>query len=325
MSTTARIITTCQNGRRHSTPEGNREAMLALFDQALTQKPDLVCFPETFVGSGIYGEALPKTAEPIPGPTTDAFAQRAKAHRCYVICPIRTVREGRQWNSAVVIDRSGDILGIYDKIHPVTTSPDYTDFETGIFPGGEPCVFDLDFGRIGIQICFDAGFPETWAALAAQGVRAVFWPSAFHGGFTLQAYANLHHVYVISSVHTQHSRIIDPCGRVVAETDSMVNYAARDINLDFIVAHYDFNYSIPDRLMAAYPDRVRVTSYVEDAHFIVEPLDPALTMAQLQAEFGFEPSRQYFQRHRTAFRELCAGRTPTPQSAAHSHRAQYAK
>ncbi|MFB3921856.1 MAG: carbon-nitrogen hydrolase family protein [Terriglobia bacterium] len=320
----ARIVTTCQNGARHSTVEANRDHMLVLFDHALKQKPDLVCFPETFTGVGV--ESKPeKVAETVPGPTTDAFARRAKANRCYVICPIRTVREGKHWNSAVVLDRSGQIAGIYDKIHPVTTSPDYTDFENGIMPASAPPVLDLDFGRIGIQICFDAGFPETWAALASKGVKAVFWPSAYHGGFALQTYAYLHHFYVITAVHTEHSRIIDPCGRVVAETDSLMNFVTRDINLDYVVAHYDFNYPIPDRLLDAYPGRVRITSYVEDGHFIVEPTDPTVTTAQLQSEFGFESAFQYFDRHRKGYEALRAGKVPEPQTAAHGKRDQYAK
>jgi beta-ureidopropionase len=321
----ARIVTTCQNTDRHSTVAANRDSMLALLDRALKQKPDLVCFPEAFTGSGVEDEAHAQVAEPVPGPTTDAFAQRAKAHRCYVICSIHTAREGKLWNSAVVLDRSGQILGIYDKVHPVTTSPDYTVFESGIMPGGDPPVFDLDFGKIGIQICFDAGFPETWAVLARKGAKAVFWPSAYHGGLPLEMYANLHHYYVITSVRTEHSRVIDPCGRVVAETDSLVNFVVRDINLDYVVAHYDFNYPIPDRLMDAYPGRVRITSYVEDGHFLVEPTDPALTAAQLQAEFGFESSSQYFDRHRTGYAALHAGQTPPSQTAAHGKRPQYRK
>lgn len=48
----ARIVTTCQGGRGHATVEGNREAMLALFERALKQKPDLVCFPQGFIGFG---------------------------------------------------------------------------------------------------------------------------------------------------------------------------------------------------------------------------------------------------------------------------------
>jgi hypothetical protein len=52
------------------------------------------------------------------------------------------------------------------------------------------------------------------------------------------------------------------------------------------------DYAIPDRLLDAYPGRVRITSYVEDGHFIVEPTDPTITTAQLQAEFGFESTFQ---------------------------------
>jgi predicted amidohydrolase len=324
-SAIARVITTCQNGEGHHNVAKNRDAMLALFDRALKQKPDLVCFPETFTGGEAQDETGTQIAETVPGPTTDAFARRAKANRCYVICPIRTAREGKQWNSAVVLDRSGQILGMYDKMHPVTTSPDYTVFEYGVFPGGEPPVFDLDFGRIGIQICFDAGFPETWSTLARKGAKAVFWPSAYHGGFPLQVYAYLHHYYVITSVHTDQSRIIDPCGRVVAQTDSQINFVVRDLNLDFVVAHYDFNYAIPDRLLDAYPGRVRIASNVEDGHFLVEPTDPTLTIAQLQEEFGFEATFQYHDRHRTAFSALRAGQTPAAQTAAHGKREQYAK
>jgi predicted amidohydrolase len=319
MGTVARIVTTCQHGAGHSTVAKKRDTMLALFDRALKQKPDLVCFPETFTGAEVAA------AETVPGPTTDAFAQRAKAHRCYVICPIRRIWEGKHWNSAVVLDRSGQILGTYDKVHPVTTSPDYTVFESGIFPGGEPPVFDLDFGRIGIQICFDAGFPETWAVLARKGAKAVFWPSAYHGGFPLQAYAYLHHYYVITSVHTDESRVIDPCGRVVVNTDPYIDFAVRDLNLDFVVAHYDFNYAIPDRLLDAYPGRVRITSYPDDGHFLVEPTDPTITTAQLQAEFGFESTFQYHDRHRAAYSALRAGQTPPAQTAAHGKREQYGK
>ena len=167
----------------------------------------------------------------MPGPTTDAVARRAREHGCYVICPIKTVRQGVYWNSAVVIDRTGEILGIYDKVHPVTTSSDYTVFEGGIAPGPvDPPVFDLDFGRIGIQICFDAGFPETWQALADKGAQIVFWPSAYNGGFPLQVYAYLHHYYVISSVRTDKSRIIDPLGGILAETDDVTSVIYRDIN-----------------------------------------------------------------------------------------------
>jgi len=301
---------------------GNRDHMLALFDRAAPVRPDLVCLPETFTTV----RAEDATAETVPGPTTDAFAARAKATGCYIICPIVTARDGEEWNSAVVIGRDGSIVGMYDKAQPVTTSNDYTQMERGITPGVvDPPVFDLDFGRVGIQICFDAGFPETWEALARKGARAVFWPSAYDGGFSLEAYAYLHHYYVVSSVFTERSRVIDPCGRTIARTDRNVEFVSYDLNLDFVVSHYDFNQGMPERIMAAYPDGVRVTSYRDAAHFIVEPMADGLTAAKLQTEFAFESSAQYFDRHRQAYASLRAGAAPASQEAAHGDRSMYTK
>jgi hypothetical protein len=74
-------------------------------------------------------------AEPVPGPTTDAVAERARAHHAYVICPLLTARAGRCYSSAVVIDRIGAICGVYDKTNPVTSINDYTELEGGATPG----------------------------------------------------------------------------------------------------------------------------------------------------------------------------------------------
>jgi hypothetical protein len=236
-----------------------------------------------------------------------------------------TERDGAIYNSALLFDRSGEITGIYDKVHPVTSMPDYTVFESGTTPGTEAATFDLDCGRVGIQICFDVGFPETWAVLAQRGARLVFWPSAYHGGLPLQTYASLHRYYVVTSVGRDRSRIIDPCGRVVRETDAQVNVVAYDLNLGFAVCHYDFNYAIPDRIMERYGDRVRVSSYVDDGLFIVEPLDEGITTEALQQEFGFESMQAYYDFHRRGYRSLVEGERPAPQKARHGARAQYRK
>ena len=323
-NTRVRIATVCQNGQFFPTVEQNREHVLRLLNLALAQKPDMVCLPETFTTVSMDGMAA-DLVEPVPGLTTDIIAKRAREHNSYVICPIKTQRDSVSWNSAIIIGRRGEIVGIYDKVHPVTTSADYTVIENGLTPGDDLPVFDLDFGRIGIQICFDAGFPETWQVLADKGARLIFWPSAYNGGFPLQVYAYLHHVYVVSSVRTDSSRIIDPLGQILVATDQHLNVIARDINLDFCVCHYDFNYSIPDQIMAAYGDRVTIRSDWNSGHFLVEPNDDAITIAQLQQEFGFESTAMYHQRHRDAYPALREGKTPPPQTALHGDHPQYAK
>ena len=321
----ARIATICQGGHYFDSVKENRKYVIGLLDLALRQEPDLVCLPEAFTTVSTTAKSTWELAETVPGPTTDAVSKRAREHKCYIICPIKTKRNSRLLNSAVVIDRSGEILGVYDKVQPVTSSSDYTVFEDDVTPGSEIPSFDLDFGRIGIQICFDIGFPEGWERLSQKGAKMVFWPSAYNGGFPLQVYAYLHQYYVVSSVRSDKSRIIDPCGGILVETDRHVNIIYRDINPDFVISHYDFNYSIPDEIMNAYPGRVEIRSYPDDAHFLVEPIDDALTTEQLQHEFGFEPMFQYHQRHREAFQLIRQGKPPLTQKAAHGNRPQYSK
>ena len=332
--TNARIATICQGKHFYPTVEGNRAYVLRTLDLALHLDPDLVCLPEAFSTVSVPCASSADLAEPVPGPTTDAVAERAREHGCYVICPItkkmhplgETDRNGKCWNSAVIIDRQGEILGIYDKVQPVTSSSDYTVFESGVMPGSTDVpVYDLDFGRIGIQICFDAGFPETWQQLANKGAQIVFWPSAYNGGFPLQVYAYLHHYYVVSSVRTDSSRIIDPLGAIIVRTDEHYSVICREINTDFCVCHYDFNHSIPDQIMARYGDRVDIRSDRDSGHFLIEPRDNTVTIAQLQREFGFEPTFQYHQRHRDAFKAIRQGDIPPLQQAEHGDRLPYGK
>jgi len=325
MSTRARIATICQSGCFHPTIAENNVEVMARLDLALKQNPDLVCLPESFSAAGVQKETVAELVESIPGPTTDQVAKRARKHGCYILCPVFNQREGHFWNSVVILDRTGYILGIYDKLHPVTSTSNYTQFEQGITPGEYIPVFDLDFGRVGMQICFDALFPDSWAELSRKGARMVFWSSAYNGGFPLQVYAWLHHYYVVSSVSTEKSRIIDPCGTILSETDYQNNVISRDINLDYAVCHYDFNYSIPDRILATYPGQVEIRTHWDAGHFLVEPLDRNLTISRMQNELGFIDIQEYAMRHENAYRELRIGKPPIPQKVAHGERPMYQK
>lgn len=321
----ARVVTTCFSGRHFDTVEENRRYALKLVDEALRLNPDIICLPEAFTSVGVSYTRAEDVAEELDGPTVREFSRKAIEGNCYIICPILTKREGNVMNSAIVLDRDGDIVGIYDKVHPVTSSPDYTVFEGGVTPGKDFPVFDLDFGRIGIQICFDICFPEGWFQLKLKGAKIVFWVSAYNGGFPLRAYACINNYYVVTSVRTEKAMIIDPCGRVVAQTDHWVNMILYDLNTDFIICHYDFNYSIPDLIVSKYRDEVRIRSYGDDSLFVVEPLDDSIKTKELQVEFGFESLQQYVERHQVAHEYIRRGEPPQPQKALHGTRPQYRK
>ncbi len=323
MGSKALIASISQAGNFYKRKRKNIEFIMKKVDLALKKNPDLICLPENFSDVSVNFDSLEEAAETVPGPLTDKFSQIAKKNSCYIICPLKTKRKGKYWNSAVIIDRSGEITGIYDKNQPVTSSSDYTEMENGISPGKDLPVFDLDFGKIGIQICFDIGYPDCWQKLSKKGVKIVFWPSAYNGGFPLQAYANLFQYYVISAVRQDKSRIIDPLGNVLAQTDVNKNIIYKKISLDFMVCHYDFNYSIPDKINELYPSQIKVTSDKEQGKFLLEVIDDEVSLEKVQKEIGFESYSKYLQRHKNAYNKLLKGESPDPQEALHGNRPQY--
>lgn len=317
-----RVVTTTMQGRGGPTVEANRTRMLERLDIACGEKPDIVCLPETFLQAST-GVKPPDVAETLDGPTLSEAGKRAKAHRTYVICPLLTRREDRLYNSAVILDRNGQVAGVYDKVQPVTSRDDFTCMEGGVTPGTELPVFELDFGRVGIQICFDLGFPESWAQLAERGAELVFWPSAYDGGFPLRVFACLHGYYVASAVKSRHAQIISPLGEVLERTDPNYAYTSRTIDLDFMICHLDFHTHQPEQLKKKYGADVSVRVRTEDAVFLVESNRTDLPLAKLAVDNALEPARVYFNRHRAAYSALRAGRPAEPQAPPYHGRVQY--
>ena len=272
-------------------PDENRADAVSFVDAAGREQADLVCLPETLLQAGIPREERP-IGEPIPGPTFDLLAERARSNRVNVIAGLVERSDGQNHNVAVAIDRGGRLVGRYAKIHPTINEC----LEQRIVPGSASAVVDLDFGRVGLAICYDIGWPALWQELADRGAELVVWPSAYDGGFPLQAYAWTHFYYVVSSVWGQHARVIDITGRVLASTSKFHRLASETIDLEKRAFHIDDQVAKLHAIQMKYGSRVSAVAFSEEHVFTLESNDPALPLAALIAEFGLETFRAYHQR-----------------------------
>ncbi len=116
-------------------------------------------------------------AEPVPGPTTDAFAARARDLGVVIVLNLYERDGGRGYDCSPVLDADGTLLGRTRMVH-IT---DYACFhEQGYYaPGdtGAP-VFKTRVGRVGVAICYDRHYPEYTRALALGGAELVVVPQA---------------------------------------------------------------------------------------------------------------------------------------------------
>lgn len=201
----------------HHRPRGTGSAaeslrqFCRLVEDAADQKPDLVCLPEgvTVIGTG---KKYAEVAEPIPGPSTTNLAALASKLSCHVVAGLYE-REGAViYNTAVLLNRRGELAGKYRKTHLPRE-----EWEAGITPGGEYPVFQTDFGKVGVMICWDLQFPEVARALSARGAEILLLP-IWGGNETLaRARAIENCVYLVSSTYDMRSFVLNPLGEILGE------------------------------------------------------------------------------------------------------------
>jgi predicted amidohydrolase len=284
------VATISMPGRQRTT-EDNWDYALELLDVACAQHPDLVCLPETMMHVGTQRAEWPKGVETMPGPFIDQLAARARRHNTYIVGSLYTHLGGCYGNRSLVIDRQGEIVDYYDKVHPTMREVD-----SGVRPGDQAKVVETDFGKVGLAICYDIGWPDHWAKLAEQGADLVVWPSAYDGGFPLQVYAWSHFYYVVSSVWGLHSKIIDITGQIIASTSQWSRVVSAQIDLEKEVFHIDDQVEKMLRVQGELGDRVRATGYSQENVFTLESNDSEWPLARIKKEYGLENFRDYHAR-----------------------------
>jgi predicted amidohydrolase len=223
---TVRLATVHHRPRKSLSAEANLKVFGALVDKAGTEKADIVCLPE---GATIVGTQLDyiSGSEPVPGPTTKYLGDVARRNDLYIVAGLLEKDGDVVYNTAVLIDRNGNLAGKYRK-----TSLPREEIDGGVTPGNSFPVFDTDFGRIGIMICWDVTFPEPARALAQQGAEVIFLP-IWGGNVKLaQARAIENQVYVVSSTYDMITAVFDLEGNIMKQAKGDGEVVVVDVNLN---------------------------------------------------------------------------------------------
>ena len=209
-------------------------------DSLRDQNVDLVCLPEWINACGLAGGAA-EWAEPIPGPTSERLAEKARSYGMYVAASIVERQDHGIYNTGLLLDRTGGILGKHRKTQ-VTLNEGLVD---GLAPGNDYPVFRTDFGVVGYMICYDGHYPEIPRILGLQGAEVILFSNMGDGreggGIwepVVQTRAIDNQAHIVASLNRGTSCIVSPKGEFLSKGDGEAGSIA--------LATCDLNSSICD-------------------------------------------------------------------------------
>ena len=218
------------------------------------EKPDFVILPEMFC-CPYQTQNFPVYAEEEGGPVWQQLSEYANQSGIYLIggsMPEKDA-EGKVYNTSYIFDRQGKQIGKHRKVHlfdiDVTGGQTFKESDT-LTAGDHDTVFDTEFGRMGVILCFDIRFPELARMMVNDGAKAIFVPAAFnmttgpaHWELSFRTRALDNQIYMIGCAPMRdesagyiswgHSIVTDPWGRVIDMLDEKEGVLLTELDLDY--------------------------------------------------------------------------------------------
>jgi predicted amidohydrolase len=265
---------------------------------------DLAILPEVAVTGEVSGDIVTSSVA-FEGPVREAFARTAQKHRCYIVVPLYLLENGERKicsNVAILVGRKGEVVGTYRKLH-LAVPAGSDSMEGGMTPGKEVPVFDCDFGKLGMQICFDMEFDSGWEQLARQGAEIVAWPTqspqTAHPAFR----AMQHRYYIVSSTWRNNASLFEPTGKITAQIKPPDQVLAQEIDLSYAILPWSSKLQNGDALRKKYGDKVGFRYYEDEDCGIFWSNDAGTTIGQMVRSIGVTESEDELQRIGRLFRK----------------------
>jgi predicted amidohydrolase len=230
---------------RFGDPSANLDQARAWIAAAANHAAELVVFPELWSTGYDLDRADTHAAPPDRGIFADTAALARKHAIAVAGSCLMDLGAKRVGNTAVYVDSSGQMLGIYSKTHLFRLMHE----EQYLTAGDTGVVVDAPWGRVGMAICYDLRFPELWRKYALEGAIAVIIPAEWpqprcaHWRTLLRARAIENQLFVIACNRVGedpdnrfcgHSCVIDPTGEVILEGDDQPGLLYADLDLSLV-------------------------------------------------------------------------------------------
>ncbi|MGO8789535.1 MAG: carbon-nitrogen hydrolase family protein [Terriglobia bacterium] len=275
---------------------------------------DLAVLPETaLTGEGDPAGPADDWAYPVEGAVNDTFAREARKIHAYIVVPTYLLEDRatkRCSNAAILFDRKGEVAGIYRKVQLVVNTNTGA-MEHGAVPGKKEPVFQCDFGKVGIQICYDMEFDYGWKELARQGVEIIAWPTQSPQTSQPAARAKQNHCYIVSSTWRNNASIFEPTGKIVSqvkwpasektvEAGNLVapedNILVQEIDLSYAILPWSSALKNGEGLKAKYGDKMGYRYYEDEDCGMFWSNDPHMTIHQMVQSLGLMEQQEEYQR-----------------------------
>lgn len=224
--------------------------------KAASENVDIAVLPEMF-NCPYKTDNFPVYAEPEGGECWQELSKYAAENKIYLVGGSMPEKdeEGHVYNTCYVFDREGKQIGKHRKAHlfdiAVKGGQCFKESDT-LTAGNSVSVFDTEFGRFGLEICYDIRFPEFARLIALEGAKMIFVPAAFnmttgpaHWEFTFRARALDNQVFMAGCSQARQSEgyisygnsiITSPWGEVFGKMDEKEGMLIQDIDLDRVEA-----------------------------------------------------------------------------------------
>lgn len=233
----------------------NLDRVAEVLERDFLRDVDLVTLPEMFA-CPYDTEVFPEYAEPEGGPSWKFMSDLAAKKKIYLSAGSMPEidSEGHIYNTAYVFDREGKQIAKHRKVHlfdiDIEGGQAFRESAT-LTAGNKATVFDTEFGKMGLCICYDIRFPELARIMADQGAKVILCPGAFnlttgpaHWELLYRTRAVDNQVYYIATspardmdasyVAYGHSMVVDPWGIIISEMGDKAQMRVVDIDLDRI-------------------------------------------------------------------------------------------